>query len=427
MSTNFESTPQANPAPRSKPQRIADLVITIGFLVAITAPSAAMLVARNEGEIVTTEQRRAAPFPELTFRRIGPISWLKSYCLQKFPHSFECWYDDRVGFRRPLIRAYNLAKVFGLTVENRIALGEAAHGGVTVGRDGWLFLAGGKMEADFRRTDPFSTEGLACWRRYLTERRDRLAAANIGYACLAAPNQQTIYAEFMPRSMTRADRPSRLDQLAAETARDPKLPFIDLRSELTAGKRSFPTYHQTVTHWNDYGAFLAYERVMGELGKSLPGLRAVPLEAFDVRLEKVVNFGDMSRALNAPIDYEQILVTLEPRSPRRAVCETLRDVPGEEIRKTTNYEVPSGRLLVFHDSFMDSVRPYLSEHFREVYYYRRFSAAAIVEHRPDFVLEEFAERHLMGPIPTNPPELQRPLSDDAAHGFARDPRTTKQR
>lgn len=405
MSSTVESS-SAVDAARSKPQRAADLVVTIGFLIAIAAPGAAMLVGGGEADIARTEQRRAAPFPELAVRRVGPIPWLKSSSLQEFPHGFESWFDDRVGFRRELIRGYNLAKVFGLTVENQVALGTEAHGSVTVGRDGWLFLAGGRMEQDFRRTDPFSSADLVAWRRVLAERRERLAAAGIGYALLVAPNQQTIYAEFMPRSMTRAEQPSRLDQLAAEAAREPKLPVVDVRSVLFEGKRKFPTYHRTDTHWNDYGALLAYQAVLDRLGPAFCSSSAAALEAFDVRVERVVNYGDMVRALNAPIDYEQQLVTLAPRTPRHAVCEPLDAASTSPRYKSTNYAVPAGRLLVFHDSFMESLRPYFNEHFREVYYYRGFSVEAIAELKPDFVLEEMAERFLMLPVPTNSPSLQ---------------------
>lgn len=424
-----QATPHGAPVPdppHSRPRRIADLTLTIGFLAAITAPSTAMLFsAADEAEIARTEQRRAAPFPELKFKKIGPIPWLKSYCFEKFPLSFECWYDDRVGFRRPLIRGYNLAKVFGLTVENKLAPGEAAHGSVTVGRDGWLFLAGKNIDRDFRRTDPFSAADLAAWRNYLQERRNWLAEANIGYACLVAPNQQTIYAEFMPRSITRVDGPSRLDQLVAETASEPKLPLIDPRSVLLAGKSNYLTYHQADSHWNDYGALLAYRLVMDEIAKRRTDLQPASLADFDVHVTSVVDVGDLVLMLNTPLEFRNQLVTLQPRTQRTADAEDLVPGPSPRVRKSINYAVPSGRLLVQHDSFMQAMAPFLNEHFREVHYYNGpLTAEMILELRPDFVLEELAERHLMATVPTNPTRMQRPFHDGPAT-VARDSKSTQ--
>jgi len=400
--------------PRSKPQRVADAVLVALFLAALVAPSADMLMSRGNPDVARTEQRVPASFPDVVYKKIGPIQWPKSFSLIEFPHKFENWYDDHVGFRRPMIRCYNLAKVFGLTVENKIAVGESAHGTVTVGRDGWLYLAGAPIIRDFRRTDPFKAAELAAWRETLSQRRDWLAAAGIGYAFFIAPNQQTIYPEFMPRSMTRADRPSRLEQLLAEAARDPKLSILDPRAELTAAKSKYPTYHKTDTHWNDYGAYFGYRMIMDEINRQYPTSPAAPLESFAIDAKQVLNFGDMVRALNAPIDYEQTLVKLVPHQPRQAKFEEFKTAEGATAFKSTNYAVPRGRMVVFHDSFTEYLQPFLSEHFREVYYYTAFSADTIAELKPDVVLEEYVERRLMGAVAKNPPRMDQPLESKSA-------------
>lgn len=400
--------------PRSKPQRIADAVLVALFLVALVIPSIDMLLSRNGADVARTEQRTPAKFPEIVYKRIGPIRWPKSFSLIEFPHKFENWYDDHVGFRRPLIRCFNLAKVFGLTVENRVAVGESAHGTVTVGREGWLYLAGGPIVRDYRRTDPFTAADLAAWREVLTKRREWLADAKIGYAFFVAPNQQTIYPEFMPRSMTRADRPSRFEQLLAEAGREPKLPVLDPRQDLLAAKAEYPTYHQTDTHWNDYGAYFGYRMIMNEIRRTYPTSPAAPLESFTIEAQRVLNFGDMALALNAPIDYEQTLVKLVPHKPRTAKFETFKTAEGEAALKSTNYAVPRGRLVVIHDSFGEYLKPLLSEHFHEVYYYTSFSADAIAELRPDFVIEETVERRLMGVVSKNSPRMDKPLGPSPA-------------
>ncbi|MCE9605382.1 MAG: hypothetical protein K8U03_10830 [Planctomycetia bacterium] len=203
---------------RSTPQRIADVSLIALFVFAISLPVLKMFVSSDESEVIAIEQRRMAPFPELEYRRVGSILWAKKRSLQDFPRAFEAWYDDHVGFRFSLIRCYNMAKVVGLTVENSLKTGEAAQGNVIVGRDGWLYLGGSSNIRDFRRSDCYTPADLAAWHAALAQRRDWLAARGSGYAFLVAPNKATIYPEFMPRSMSKTDLPSRLEQLLAEVS-----------------------------------------------------------------------------------------------------------------------------------------------------------------------------------------------------------------
>jgi hypothetical protein len=398
-------------AARSRPQRIADIVLIAMFGCAIAAPTLKMLLSADQRAVVDTELRKAAVFPELLCRRVGPILWPKKQGIVQFPHRFETWYDDHVGFRRPMIRCYNLAKVYGVTVENGITVGESSHVHVIVGRSGWLYgSAGGFLVRDFRRTDPFSPGDLAAWRECLTGRRDWLASRGIGYAYCVTPNQQTIYPEFMPRAMTRAKRPSRLDQLLAEMAQVPRFDFLDIRQTLVEGRTERATYHKTDTHWNDYGAYLGYRQVMAHLKKTLSTFPLAGLESFRLEEKEVTNYGDLTRALNAPVDFEQTLVTLKPQTPRKAYWKSFKTPSGMEVRKSTNYFAPRGRLVVVHDSFMIALRPYLSEHFREVYYIPTydFPADLIAELKPDFVLDQMVERILMYPVPKNPPHMYVP-------------------
>jgi alginate O-acetyltransferase complex protein AlgJ len=413
-------------AARTTPQRIADFALVAMFLSAIAAPALKMLIVPEGRQVAETELRKPAEFPRVRCRPIGPFLWPKKQTLMQFPQQFETWFDDHVGFRRPLIRCYNVAKVCGVTVENGITVGEASHVQVIVGRNGWLYgSSGGFLVRDFRRTDPFTQADLTAWRRCLTQRRDWLSARNIGYAYLVTPNQQTIYPEYMPRAMTRADRPSRLDQLLAEMAQVPGFDFPDLRPTLTEGRAVYPTYHQTDTHWNDFGAYLGYRELMAVMKRSIATAPIAPLESFEIEAKQVTNYGDLCRSLNAPIDFEQTLVTLKPRTPRQTQWESF-ETPSSvfKVWKSTNSLAPSGRLVVVHDSFMMALRPYLSEHFREVYYIMTydFPADLIAELKPDFVLDQMVERVLMYPVPVNPPQMYVPSQASPAVLFASDPR-----
>ena len=71
-------------------------------------------------------------------------------------------------------------------------------------------------------------------------------------------------------------------------------------------------------------------------------------------------------------------------------------------------EIPGSslpRAVIFRDSFVSRLAPFLSEHFsRAVYLWQNdFDADAVAAEHPDVVIQEIVGRHLYGFIPS--PEL----------------------
>ena len=62
-----------------------------------------------------------------------------------------------------------------------------------------------------------------------------------------------------------------LDRLREALRADGRIRFVDLRATLDAAKPSRRLYYVTDSHWNFAGAAAAYEAIMHELQRSLPG------------------------------------------------------------------------------------------------------------------------------------------------------------
>ena len=104
----------------------------------------------------------------------------------------------------------------------------------------------------------------------------------------------------------------------------------------------------------------------------------------------------------------EINLTLVPRRPRRArVVEPAGAAPtAEEGRLVTEIDDASlPRAVIFRDSFVSPLVPFVSEHFsRAVYLWQNdFDANAVLIEHPDVVIQEIVGRHLYGFIPS--PEL----------------------
>ncbi len=101
-------------------------------------------------------------------------------------------------------------------------------------------------------------------------------------------------------------------------------------------------------------------------------------------------------------------LTLVPRRPRRArVVEPAGGEPTDQVgRLVTEIDDPSlPRAVVFRDSFVSPLVPFLSEHFRRAVYLWQndFDAAVVEQEAPDVVIQEIVGRHFYNFTPS--PEL----------------------
>jgi alginate O-acetyltransferase complex protein AlgJ len=403
--------------------RIINFVQVAGFLMFLVVPLLRLGQGDVTGTIAKTERRRPSPFPvhELfSFERppdAGGSGWLN------FPKAFESWFNDHLGMRHTFIRIYNfarIAKVSGPTPADFSSsdTGPAAQMRVVIGRNGWLFYGGGRMIDDFRRTSPFSARQLSDWCDVLRARRDWLARRGIRYVLMIAPNQQTVYPEQMPRSIVPVGAVSRLDQLKARLSRDHDFIFVDPRDRLISGKRQFPTYHKTDTHWNDFGSFVAYTQLCEQMAIWFPGLRPAPLNDFCVSVSDAEG-RHLAAAVDSFVCFREELVTLSPKRARRALHVKLPPTSESEHHALSrNEDAELDCAVVLHDSFFESVRPYFDEHWKRVrsVWTDDFPIEVIEAERPQVVVQELVERKLLFVEMRNPPAIDQPQEVVADRG-----------
>ena len=410
-----ETPPQAMQA--------ADAALIALFVAFVGLPLLGLLRSDADAELARIEHRQAAAFPQLEFR---PGRWFpRKQSIKDFPRGFAAWFNDHLGFRRQFIQAWNLARVSGLVAgaAGRPHAGQAGQASVLIGRDGWLFYAGENVLDDCRCTRPFTAAELDKWKSVLVARREWLEARGIRYIVMVAPNKHTIYPEFLPRSVNRVGSRSRLDQLIEHVSGPDGVDIVDVRDALRRGKGHRRTYHQTDTHWNDYGAWLAYGRLLTSLQPSFPQLSPCGLDSFQiVHRERARN--DLAAMLDSPLADREQSILFVPKRPHRALLPKFGAAPEATVACTsTCVEAELGSAVVLHDSFFVAVAPFLSEHFKRVDYVwtTDFPAYLIERARPQVVIHQFVERKLMKPPPAGPADSSRsPRLADAQAGSRTD-------
>lgn len=332
------------------------------------------------------EKRLLAVFPKFAPGLVG----LKIYLA-----GLEAYFNDHFGCRKCLVKWNNKWKW-------ELFRDQSLRHDSIVGRDGWLYLAEGQMVEHYRGVLQFTPEQLQYWQTLLERRRDWLAQRGIKFIFVIAPDKQSVYPEFLPLWLTKAQPETKLDQFFAHMRAHSTVAVLDLREPLRAARTIAPTYFQTGTHWNQFGAFESCSELVKALSKQLPGLPLVPLDAFAVT-NKTEPGGDMAEYLGLTLT-EHNAVYLTPKSglPPLKISVVPRDKPDPLF--TTNLQA-RGSAIVFQDSFGRYWPPFLGYDFGHVSYLWQynFDAARIEQEKPLVVISEMVERNFNI---TNPKELQ---------------------
>jgi len=333
-----------------------------------------------------------------------PASWPVFKGLNQsrdFIAGVEKYFDDHFGFRRRLMRLHHHWK-------DRIFHDRGSNQFVLAGRDGWLFYSGDRMIQRCARQDVWSEQDLENWRRLLEMRRDWLRARGAKYLFVVVPDKHTVYPEYLPDWLEPGAAPSKVQQLMTHMKLHSTVEVLDLSQALMEAKKTHPTYFKTDTHWNNFGAFVAYRALLERLARQLPNLTPLPLETLDWTPVECRKGGDLTRMTGtADIHWETASlepVVLKPMAPLEDVYDPVR-LPQRGIKQTWPFFTlntnATGRAIIVRDSFACGWYPYLGQHFREVIYLWKYendrpeyewNRTLIEREKPDLVIDEMLER-----------------------------------
>jgi hypothetical protein len=347
--------------------RLFNILTSAAFVTILILPLANMVSTPSE-QVSQTEQRTLAQPPTLD----------KS--LPVFIEQSESFLNDQFGYREDLIHWNNRLRVTFFS--------QSPVKDVTIGKDGWLFLNTNDLMDDHRGIVGLPEEGIAHLNEYFEQRYTWLEQRDISYLVVFAPDKQSIYPEFLPSVYQDVVEPKNtlLDVFMANA---PTMDILDLRHTLLAAKSLGQLYAKLDTHWNMRGAYLAYTALIGKLLDQFPDLSVLPVGM--LRVTEFEASGDLARLLSMEEELTEILPRL--MVPRRNRCAE----PTEE-NVTTCAGRPL-RVMMFHDSFGNGLKHYLSETFGEIMYVQaRFvpdqHRALIESFQPDLVIDEIVERWL---------------------------------
>jgi hypothetical protein len=371
---------------KSKLRAAEEVFLVLFFLAAVSLPLA-LLLARGEGT-AAQENRKLAELPP------RPRSLRDVYHL---PPLLSKYFKDHFGLRAELIRWQATAKLDWLH--------SSGSPRVTLGRGGWLFHTGDRELEMFTGVAPFTEGELEEWNRFMGAMSDWARSRGASFVVTFVPEKQTIYPERMPDGLVRVSPVSRLDQLTERLKTRPDVRVVDMRPDLREARAAEQVYLVTDTHWNHVGGFAGYGALARELGRDFEGVRPMRLSEFEVRPEAFS--GDLAGMLG----LRGVIGESRPRLRMKEGARAHFEGDCGEVGTCVS-EVEQGgalpRVVMYRDSAAAFFITPLAEHIgRGVYVWDTswsFSTELLEKERPDVVVLEMVERHLMKPPPPAPRE-----------------------
>jgi hypothetical protein len=263
-----------------------------------------------------------------------------------------------------------------------------------VGREGWLFLGSDSHDSHSQVIGErrLSEEELQGWETGIARREALVRSHGSRLATVIGPAPQVIHADVLPEGVDVArDRPVQ-QVLARLSSLDPRPNIVYPVAELSSTRRLLSPFPKTDSHWNDVGAFLAYEAMMDSLRGEVPSRR---LGRDDVSFHETMYAGDLGSKLRPERAGIFLRATIDDPQAELVEDNRVRNHGRRAIYQCG--AAPPGTCVVFGDSWAYGMLLFLAESFSRVVFHHRVNVVdekPIAEEKPDLVLVLLTERFM---------------------------------
>lgn len=340
------------------------------FLLIISIP------LTGKKEEVSLEKRALTSFPKMRITNV----W-------KFFFEFQDYFNDRFAYRNKSVEFISKFRLDLFKVSNMPHM-------VEVGKNGWLFTS---KEVQIKNiATPFTKEQLDTVEMNLEIITRYLDAHNIKFYYSMIPAKERIYPEYMSELLQYRMRFSKYDQLYERLSKNPRIRSVDVKDVLIAGKPVYDTYSSIDTHWNHFGCFLAYSKIINRIKKDFPEIEPSVLSDYiidtlrtdDGDLQFLLGFRNKFFYDNYRLFHKSGIIPL-------AVDSTYPDVPASwnyEVRTMSNTKNKL-KLVLVRDSFSEYLKFFIARDFEksELIWTPYVPIGKIISIKPDVVLQEIGE------------------------------------
>jgi hypothetical protein len=271
-----------------------------------------------------------------------------------------------------------------------------------VGEDGYLFATYYNVVVN---DSLFSSDEMQKIRTNIEERAIWLKSQGIKFYFVIPPSKVSIYPELMPIQFQRDHYYSKIDQMLVGLEGIDNLQIIDVREELLAAKAKgdLDIYYRSDTHWNGYGAFLAYQKIKAVMSRDFPELSPRPISEYKL-LQTTDYEGDLYKSLGIKKFFRRYKTDMELINKVDTTLSDISMVRGIVAERYHTVNTTAPVLFMNRDSYAISLAPLLYSDFsRSLFLWTPdFIPELIEREKPDIYILERLEMFMNSFIPPNP-------------------------
>ncbi len=314
----------------------------------------------------TTENKKLKNLPVLYDKKIN-VNYL---------NDLGEYFGDRFAFRTHMVNADSLVQgnVFGVSNMNT----------VVKGKNGWLYYT--DTLDDYRRKNVLSERGVYNIASNLGIVQDFVNSKGSKLAVTIPPNKNSLYDGDMPYYYSKkAGVKKNMDKLNP-LIKSGNLNYADLFEVFNNNYETL--YLKRDSHWNNKGAMLAYNRIMDSLKREHNDYSETKSE------RKKTEYGDLNKMMY-PLSAEPEWNYYYDYKDKYKYLTKTKSVEDPWIE--TENKNAEGTLLMFRDSFGNTLIPFFAREFKNSYFSK--AAPYLIEelmnfYNPDCVVIEKVERNI---------------------------------
>lgn len=368
--------------------RILKSVFSAAFVIMLLVPLLCTNLKPNA--VSEIENRSLANFPEL-YDQEGNKN-------DNYISEFEVWFNDNIGLREQM---FSMNSIIQYDIFNH-----SSNDKVEIGTDGWLFYTDENNTKIASGEYPnFGEEELRDICNKQIEIQKGLAAQGIEYVLFFPPSKVSVYPEYLRGDFEVRQTPA--DILADYLEENSDIKVIRIKPALLAEKEQTDDllYFKTDTHWNAYGAYVAYKEIIEALNK----WGIIDTEPVDVDFVRDSSMRDLTAMMlkdnekyyeNSTLNYEIINPTATIIQEGDTYSAIQMYVSGSSAKRGNYYENINKELpsfVVFGDSmFMEWMEPLMAENCSALTCIWDYDITQEMINivKPDVVFYEMTEREL---------------------------------
>ena len=312
----------------------------------------------------TTENTELAEWPEL--KENG--RWNKN-----FLSDAGSYFEDHFAFRQYMVTANSelYGAVFHMSPISK----------VVVGKKGWLYFDG--TLKDYQGTDVFTEREYFAVVHNLSLIQQYVEQQGSKFFLTIAPNKNSLYGEYMPYYL-KSGSERNMSELP-KRLKNAGINYVDLFTAF--GNQDEILYFKRDSHWNVKGAVLAYNVLADAMEMEHETYLNVPVE--QVRMHR----GDLDLMLY-PLAAEKENDYIYNNVWKHFYVNNVSDNMDEWIEPC--HPEKTGTLLMYRDSFGESLLPFFAEAVNKGYFSRLvpYNLTQIEQYNPDYVIIERVEREI---------------------------------